>query len=288
MTGRIVYGKPIADKMKETVKDQVEEFRKKYGYSPRITSIIVGDNAEARLYLRLRDKACAAVGIESIHEELSEDATEEELISIIKKNNSDDNVHGILIQFPLPPRFSVNRIMNILEPGKDVEGFTPENLGNLFIGNEFLVPCTPLAVMKILEHEHITIQGKHVVIVNHSTVVGKPLSALCLNRNATVSVAHVYTPDLKKITRQADVLITAAGVPGLITSDHVKKDACVIDVSIVNTKDGVTGDVVRDEVLEKAIFITPVPGGVGPVTIASALSNMMKTAEYIAGASYDE
>ena len=288
MIGRIILGKPISDKIRATVKNQVDDFKKKYGFNPMITSIIIGSNPEARLYLRLRDKACAAVGIESIHEELAEDVTEKEVINIIKKHNSDGRIHGILIQFPLPSGLSVENIMNSIEPGKDVEGFTPENLGNLMIGNEFLVPCTPLAVIKILEHEDINLEGKHVVIVNHSTVVGKPLTALCLNRNATVSIAHVYTKNLVEITQQADILITAAGVPGLITKDHIKDGAGVIDVSIVNTSDGVTGDILSSEVQQKAAFITPVPGGVGPVTVACALSNMMKTAEHVAGATEDE
>jgi methylenetetrahydrofolate dehydrogenase (NADP+) / methenyltetrahydrofolate cyclohydrolase len=288
MTGRIILGKPISDKIRATVKNQVDDFKKKYGFNPMITSIIIGANPEARLYLRLRDKACAAVGIESIHEELPEDVTEKEVINIIKKHNSDGRIHGILIQFPLPSGLSVENIMNSIEPGKDVEGFTPENLGNLLIGNEFLVPCTPLAVIKILEHEDINLEGKHVVIVNHSTVVGKPLTALCLNRNATVSIAHVYTKNLLEITRQADILITAAGVPGLITKDHIKDGTGVIDVSIVNTSDGVTGDIRPSEVQQKAAFITPVPGGVGPVTVACALSNMMKTAEHLAGATENE
>lgn len=288
MTGRIILGKPISDKIRATVKNQVDDFKKKDGFNPRITSIIIGSNPEAHLYLRLRDKACGTVGIESVHEELPEDVTEKEVINIIKKHNSDGRIHGILIQFPLPSGLSVENIMNSIEPGKDVEGFTPENLGNLMIGNEFLVPCTPLAVIKILEHEDINLEGKHVVIVNHSTVVGKPLTALCLNRNATVSIAHVYTKNLVEITQQADILITAAGVPGLITKDHIKDGAGVIDVSIVNTSDGVTGDILSSEVQQKAAFITPVPGGVGPVTVACALSNMMKTAEHVAGATEDE
>ena len=287
MTGRSILGKIIADEIKDSVKIQVERFKKTYETNPRIMSILIGDNSEARLYLKLRDKACNNVGINSLHTELSDDIQEKELITIIKKNNEDKSIHGILIQFPLPPQLSVETIMNAIDPRKDVEGFTSKNLGNILLGNEFLVPCTPLAVLKILEHEKIELQGKHVVIVNHSTVVGKPLTALCLNRNATVSVAHVYTKDLQRITSQADILVTAAGVPNLITANHVKEGAGVIDVSIVKTSDGITGDVVYSEVLEKAAFVTPVPGGVGPVTVACALSNMMKTAVSVAEATKD-
>ncbi|MDG6228977.1 MAG: bifunctional 5,10-methylenetetrahydrofolate dehydrogenase/5,10-methenyltetrahydrofolate cyclohydrolase [Candidatus Thermoplasmatota archaeon] len=288
MTGRIIQGRPIAEKIKDTVKSEVDSFKQLYGYIPSILSIIIGDNPEAHLYLKLRDNACRTVGIKSLHEVLSSDTSENELLDIIKENNASNNIHGMLIQFPLPPHFSLNRIMNTLSPDKDVEGFTPRNLGNLLIGTEHLVPCTPLAVIEILDHEQIDLQGKHVVIVNHSTVVGKPLTALCLNRNATVTVAHVYTQDLMKMTQQADILITAAGVPGLITSHHIKKDCMVIDVSIVKTNEGVSGDVVFSEVLEKASWVTPVPGGVGPVTVACALQNMMRTASIIAKGSNDE
>lgn len=282
MTGRIIQGKTIADNIKLRVKSEVDSFKQQYGYPPRILSIIIGNNPEAHLYLKLRDTACKAVGIESIHEVLSSSSSESELLDIIKKNNSCNDIHGLLIQFPLPSHFSLETIMNTISPDKDVEGFTPRNLGNLLIGHEQLVPCTPLAVIEILDHEHIDLKGKHVVIVNHSTVVGKPLTALCLNRNATVSVAHVYTKDLMNITKQADILITAAGVPGLITVDHVKKECVVIDVSIVKTKEGVSGDVVLSDILEKVSCVTPVPGGVGPVTVACALSNMMRTARCIA------
>jgi len=165
----------------------------------------------------------------------------------------------------------------MVDPRKDVEGFHSLNLGNTMIGREDLVPCTPLAVLKILEQAKIPLQGKDVVIVNHSTIVGKPLAALFLNRNATVAVCHVFTKDLKRYTKNADILVTAAGVPGLITAGHVKDQAVVIDVGIIETKDGVCGDVDFQSVKEKASVITPVPGGVGPVTIACALSNMVKT-----------
>jgi len=277
MTGRIVSGKIIANDMKETVKDQVNTLKKTYGLTPKILSIIVGKNPEAQLYLKLRDKACSDVGINSVRKELSEDISEKELRDIIEEINDDEKIHGILIQLPLPTYISVETIMNVIDPKKDVEGLSPKNLGNILIGNEFLVPCTPLAVMKILEHEHVDIKGRHVVIVNHSNVVGKPLTALCLNRNATVSICHVFTKNLSEMTSQADVLISAAGVPGLITKDHVKDGACVIDVAMVQTALGFCGDVVSSEVLKKASFITPVPGGVGPVTVACALSNMVMT-----------
>jgi len=287
MTGQIIQGKPIAEKIKQRVKSEVDSYKHLFGFAPRILSIIIGDNPEAHLYLKLRDTACRSVGIESIHEVLPSNTSESDLLDIIKKNNSNNDIHGMLIQFPLPPHFSLETTMNTLSPDKDVEAFTPRNLGNLLIGHEHLVPCTPLAVIEILENVHIDLKGKHVVIVNHSTVVGKPLTALCLNRNATVSVAHIYTKNLMDITVHADILITAAGVPGLITADHVKKESVVIDVSIVKTDAGVSGDVVFSDVIEKASYVTPVPGGVGPVTVACALRNMMRTTTIIAKGSRD-
>ncbi len=277
MTGRIVSGKTIADGMKETIKEQVKIIKRTYGFVPRILSISVGKHPESEVYLKQRDKACNEVGISSIYKELNEDISKKELIEIIEESNSDKMIHGILIQFPLPSGISVEKIINTIDPKKDVEGLSPKNMGNILIGNESLVPCTPLAVIKILEHERLNIQGKHVIIVNHSAVVGKPLAALCLNRNATVSICHVYTKNLQEITSQADVLISAAGVPGLITGNHVKEGACVIDVAVVQTDKGLCGDVKQSEILQKVSFVTPVPGGVGPVTVACALHNMIKT-----------
>jgi methylenetetrahydrofolate dehydrogenase (NADP+)/methenyltetrahydrofolate cyclohydrolase len=190
--------------------------------------------------------------------------------------NSDDTTHGILVQYPVPPHISQERLMSTIDPRKDVEGFNPVNLGKTLIGDEDLVPCTPLSVLTILEHEYIQLKGKDVVIINHSNIVGKPLAALLLNRNATVAICHVFTKDLKRYTTKADVLITGAGVPNLITKDFVKDQAIVIDVGIVETKKGVYGDVDADSVKEKAAILTPVPGGVGPVTIACSLVNMVK------------
>lgn len=277
MAGYFVSGRLIADEIKRSVKNQVQNVKKTYGFSPRILSFVVGNNPETKLYLKQRDKACHDVGITSIHRELDGEISEKELTDLIEDANADKNIHGILIQFPLPKKMSVEKILNCIIPKKDVEGLSPKNLGNILIGNELLVPCTPLAVIKILEHERITIQGKHVVLVNHSPIVGKPLTALILNRNATVTVCHLYTKNLQEMTLQADVLISAAGVPDLITGHHVKKDVCVIDVAIVHTDHGLCGDVRSSEVVEKARFLTPVPGGVGPVTVACALSNMVKT-----------
>ncbi|MBS3749260.1 MAG: bifunctional 5,10-methylenetetrahydrofolate dehydrogenase/5,10-methenyltetrahydrofolate cyclohydrolase [Candidatus Thermoplasmatota archaeon] len=273
---QIVSGKDIAQQIKNQVKTDVESITKQLKRKPQVKSFIVGDNKESKLYLKLRNKACFEVGIKAVQHEFSEAVTFRELANEIEKTNSDDQVDGIFVQLPLPKHLDAQKVLSCIHPSKDVEGFTAENMGRLVNNDPFLVPCTPRAVMHILNHHQIPLKGSHVVIINHSTVVGKPLALLCLHENATVSVAHVFTTNLKAITSQADVLITAAGVPNLITKEMIKKDAVIIDVAIVKTEKGITGDVDFKQVKEKASLITPVPGGVGPVTIASALQNIMK------------
>ncbi|MCK5031309.1 MAG: bifunctional 5,10-methylenetetrahydrofolate dehydrogenase/5,10-methenyltetrahydrofolate cyclohydrolase, partial [Thermoplasmatales archaeon] len=249
----------------------------RYKTTPSIATIKIGEDQTSALYLKLRDNACKKAGIVSNHLEFPQDVSENKILRSISRLNKDKSVHGILIQFPIPGHISSDKLMNAIDPKKDVEGFTPYNMGRTLIGDEHIVPCTPLSVLTILEHENMDLKGKDIAIINHSNVVGKPLSALFLNRNATVSVCHVFTKDAKQYTSRADVLVTATGIPRIITSDYVKKNAFVIDVGIVNTKDGICGDVDFDSVKEKAGKITPVPGGVGPVTVACSLINMIKT-----------
>jgi methylenetetrahydrofolate dehydrogenase (NADP+)/methenyltetrahydrofolate cyclohydrolase len=278
MSCTIVDGRKIAETIRQKVALEVKQLVSTYKTPPNIVTLKIGQDASSELYMKLRDTACTDVGIQSTHQEFSEKVTERELISAIHTLNMDPGVHGILIQFPLPGHISSENIIATVHPVKDVEGFTPFNMGRTLFGVEDLVPCTPLSVLTILDHEQVDIMGKAVVIVNHSTVVGKPLTALFLNRNATVSICHVYTKDITPYTSRADILVTAAGVPGLITSDHVKAGAVVVDVGIVPTKDGgVCGDVDVASVKHKAGMLTPVPGGVGPVTIACCLQNMVKT-----------
>lgn len=277
MTATIVNGREIAKEMRVSIIQELSQLKSKYGVPPSVTTITVGHDPSSALYLKLRENACNEVGITSKHLALEPTVSEEKVIHTIQKLNDDSAVHGIFIQYPVPKQLSQDRLMRAIDPRKDVEGFNPVNMGRTFLGDEHLVPCTPCSVLRILAHEHIDLKGKDVVVVNHSTVVGKPLAALLLNRNATVSVCHVFTKNLKQYTSNADVLITGAGVPKLITKDHVKEHAVVIDVGIVETKDGICGDVDFEAVKEKAALLTPVPGGVGPVTIACALQNMVKT-----------
>jgi len=279
MSLEIVNGRKIAEKIRNDVSKKVKEIEKKYGKTPNIATIKIGENKESDLYLKLRDKACDKVGIKSTHVELSSDVSEKKVLEKIVELNSDENVHGILIQMPVPDHISSSKLFETMDPKKDVEGFTPINTGRLMKGDEFIIPCTPLAVLKILEHEKIDLKGKDVTIINHSTVVGKPLSLLLLNRNASVSVAHIFTKNLIDYTKKADIIISAAGVAGLIKNEHIKPGSFLIDVGIIKTESGVTGDVDFDSVKNLAGKLTPVPGGVGPVTVACSLLNMIKTFE---------
>jgi methylenetetrahydrofolate dehydrogenase (NADP+)/methenyltetrahydrofolate cyclohydrolase len=277
MTATIINGREIAKEIRSNIAADVQRLKKKYQREPLITTILIGKNPSSDLYLKLRTTACNEVGITSRLLRFDADVSEETILQTIQDLNNDPSVHGIFIQYPVPSHLSPNTLMQAVTAKKDVEGFNPENLGRTLIGDEALVPCTPLSVLTILEHEQIPFQGKDVVIVNHSNIVGKPLAALLLNRNATVAICHVYTKNLKQYTSKADILITGAGVLNLITKDYIKNKAVVVDVGIIETKDGIRGDVDFESVQETAALLTPVPGGVGPVTIACALSNMTKT-----------
>jgi methylenetetrahydrofolate dehydrogenase (NADP+)/methenyltetrahydrofolate cyclohydrolase len=273
MTAKIIDGRKIAEKIRENIKKEVNKLR----IVPNITTIKIGDDPQSNLYLKLRNKACHEVGIKSTVLELQKDTTEKGIIDSIKQLNNDKNVHGIMVQFPLPEHINSEKIIKEIDHRKDVEGLTPYNMGETLSGDEQIIPITPLSVLTILEHEKTQLKGKNIVVVNHSNIVGKPLSVLLLNRNATVSICHVYTKDLKDYSSKAEIIVSAAGVPNLITKDHVKKNAFIIDVGIVKTKDGICGDVDFDSLKETAGKITPVPGGVGPVTVACSLINMLKT-----------
>lgn len=277
MTATIINGREIAKHIRTTIATQVTSLHKKHKKDPLIATIVIGDTPSSELYLRLRITACNEVGIGSKILRFEENVPEPTLVKTIQDLNKDPSIHGIFIQYPVPAHLSAYKLMSTVAPRKDVEGFHPENLGRTLLGDETLVPCTPLSVLTILAHEQVPLKGKDIVIVNHSNVVGKPLAGLLLNRNATVAISHVFTKDLKAYTTKADILITGAGVKNLITQDHIKDKAIVIDVGIIETKEGVCGDVDFKSVQKKASLLTPVPGGVGPVTIACALSNMVKT-----------
>jgi methylenetetrahydrofolate dehydrogenase (NADP+)/methenyltetrahydrofolate cyclohydrolase len=277
MTPKLIDGVKKAAEIKGELKKETEKLKGR-GVTPALATILVGDDEASKLYLKIKKKACEEVGIKSIHRELPSEAPEQEVLSLIKKLNEDKGVHGILVQIPLPPHLNRCRILSSINPIKDVDGFHPENLGKLAHGDESYAPATPKGIVFLLEGV-TKLEGRNVCIVNHSIVVGKPLALMLLNRNATVSVCHVYTKNLKEHTRAADVLVVAAGVPKLIKAGMVKKGAVIIDVGVNRTSGGLVGDVDFEAVSKKASHITPVPGGVGPMTVAMLLANTVSAAK---------
>jgi methylenetetrahydrofolate dehydrogenase (NADP+)/methenyltetrahydrofolate cyclohydrolase len=249
------------------------------GRRPGLATIIVGENPASAMYVRIKHSACDRVGIRSQNVHLPEEARIEEIVETIKGLNDRDDVNGILLQLPLPGGRDPARAMGAIDPEKDVDGFHPINMGALLAGAERLVPCTPKGIVWAIERLGVELEGKEAVIVGHSNVVGKPLAAMMLNRNATVTVCHVFTKDLAAHTRNAEVLVAAAGVPGLIRGDMVRPGACVFDVGINRVGDRTVGDVEFDEVIKVAAAVTPVPGGVGPLTVSMLMSQTADAAE---------
>lgn len=269
---KIINGKEISKRIKEELKQEIEVFSRK----PSLVVIQVGNDIASDVYIEGKKKASLEVGIDFKHLKYEEDVTEEVLIEKIQELNSDDMVDGILLQLPLPKHLNEVKIINYIDPSKDVDGLTITNIGKLTNKIDGLVSCTPLGIMELLSAYNVELEGKHVVIVGRSNLVGKPLISLFLNNNATVTVCHSKTKDLSEYTKQADILVVAVGKKNLITRDMVKKDAVVIDVGI-NREDGkIYGDVYYLDVFDKVSLITPVPGGVGPMTVTMLLKNVVK------------
>jgi methylenetetrahydrofolate dehydrogenase (NADP+)/methenyltetrahydrofolate cyclohydrolase len=280
----VIDGAAIARALRDGIAGRVAALARR-GVRAGLGVVQLGGDPASKVYVRNKIRACAEVGLRSEHITLPEDATESMLLARVRLLNSDAQVHGILVQLPLPRGFSVERVTEVIAPAKDVDGFHPCNLGLLVAGRPGFVPCTPLGVMKLLDHEGIVIDGNHAVVIGRSNIVGKPMALLLLQRNATVTICNSRTPDLGAVTRQADILVTAAGKPGLVTGGMVKRGAVVIDVGINRLPDGkLVGDVDFPSVLGVASRITPVPGGVGPMTIAMLLENTLRAAELAAGA----
>lgn len=281
MNNKVIDGKKIAQEIEEKIKQEVKELKESYAVTPGLATILVGEHPPSKLYIKLKHWACKRTGIKSENYKFPAETKEEEIIELLNELNSKDDVHGILVQFPLPEHINEKEIMQCIDPEKDVDGFNPVNFGNLFIGNESagFVPCTPKGIIYALERYKVDIEGKNAVVVGHSNIVGKPAAMMLLNRNATVNVCHVYTNGLKDYTSNADILIVATGVKGLIGEEMVKQDAVVFDVGITWIDDKVYGDVKFEEVLPKVSLISPVPGGVGPITIAVLLEHTMKAAK---------
>lgn len=276
---RIIDGKALAQLIEREVGSGVESLKSGRGITPGLATILVGNDPASKMYVRLKHKACERVGIKAEDYLLPEEASQEELLSLIDTLNKNTDVHAILLQLPLPKHLSPQLAMEAISPAKDADGFHPYNMGKLMIGDEGLVPCTPHGIIRALEEYNVPLKGRNVVIVGHSNVVGKPVAAMFLNRNATVSVCHVFTDDLKKYTIGADILVVAAGVKHLIKADMVKEGIVIFDVGITKEENNVYGDVDFEDVVKKASLITPVPGGVGPLTIAMLMKHVLLCAE---------
>jgi methylenetetrahydrofolate dehydrogenase (NADP+)/methenyltetrahydrofolate cyclohydrolase len=279
MPAEIINGKDLAAELKIQMKEDVSKLNEE-GIVPQLTVILVGDNPASKSYVKGKKKASSETGIESDVIELSNSITEDELLQKIDELNQNDSVHGILVQLPLPDHIREQKVIDAISPDKDVDGFHPINIGRMMTGNDTFLPCTPYGIITMLKSKKIPIRGKHAVIIGRSNIVGKPVGQLLLNEDATVTYCHSKTDDLKKYTKQADILIVAVGKPNVVNEEHIKGGAAVIDVGINRTEDGkLTGDVDFDRAKEKASYITPVPRGVGPMTIAMLLKNTIKAAK---------
>ena len=267
----IMDGKKLRDKILDEVKDKI----KKNNLKLKLAIILVGDNEASKIYVRNKEKACEYVGIKCDKYLLDKSTSEDEVIGLTEKLNDDEEVTGIILQSPVPNHIDFDKCVGTIKYYKDVDGFTKDNIYNLYMNKEGLIPCTVKGIIRLLDEYKIEIEGKHVVIVGRGNIVGKPLSHAMMNRNATVSVCHSKTKNLDEICRTADILVSAVGRPNLITKEMVKDGAIVIDVGISRVDNKVVGDTSFDEIKDKCLFITPVPGGVGPMTVAMIMENLL-------------
>jgi methylenetetrahydrofolate dehydrogenase (NADP+)/methenyltetrahydrofolate cyclohydrolase len=290
----ILSGRDLSDKMKQNYKKEIEQIKQKHNIVPGLAVILIGDNPASLSYVKLKEKACAEVGIVSHDLRFNADYKEEELLKLIQDLNSNNNIHGILVQLPLPEHISEEKILCAIDPEKDVDGFHPVNVGKMMIGAPSFLPATPSGIQQLLLRNNIEIEGKHVVIIGRSNIVGKPLAMILIQKkpgaNATVTLCHTRTKNIAEIARTADILVAAVGRPHTVTKDMVKQGAVVIDVGVNRIEDKtrkrgyrLIGDVDFEEVSEKASAITPVPGGVGPMTITMLLHNTIQSAKKHAG-----
>ena len=276
---KIIDGKAISANVKAQVKAEADKL-KEQGIQIGLAVVIVGNNPASRVYVNNKKKACAEVGFNSYEYALPEETTQEELLDLVKKLNVDDKVNGILVQLPLPKHIDENAVINTIRPEKDVDAFHPENVGHIMIGDFNFLPCTPAGVMEMLAQSGIETEGKDCVVIGRSNIVGKPMAMLLLHKNATVTICHSRTKNLAEICRRADILVAAVGRAKFVTADMIKDGAVVIDVGMNRLESGkLCGDVDYDGCFEKAGYITPVPGGVGPMTIAMLMKNTLTSAK---------
>ena len=277
---QLLDGKALSKKIELQVTDEVKDLKQQTGRTPGLAVVLVGQDPASAAYVGMKKKACDRVGFYSITHEMPEDISQEAIEDTIKMMNNNPNIDGILIQLPLPPQIDTIKLLELVAPQKDVDGFHPFNVGRLTTGLDGFVPCTPLGVMELFKEYDIDLKGKNCVVVGASNIVGKPMASLLLNADATVEVCHIFTDDLKKHTLDADIILVGVGVINLIKEDMVKDGAIIIDIGINRAENGkLVGDVDFENVSEKCSYITPVPGGVGPMTIAMLLSNTLKSAK---------
>lgn len=272
----IIDGKQVSAAVKEQVRQETEVLFQEHGKRPGLAVVIVGNNPASRVYVNNKKKACEAVGFQSFEYALPEDTTQEELLELVETLNADENVNGILVQLPVPKQIDDKAIINSISVEKDVDAFHPENVGRIMIGEYAFLPCTPAGVMELIDATGVEVSGKKCVVIGRSNIVGKPMAMLLLHRSGTVTICHSRTQDLPSVTRDADILIAAVGKANFVTADMVKEGAVVIDVGMNRLENGkLCGDVNFEEVEPKASWITPVPGGVGPMTIAMLMKNTL-------------
>ena len=275
---KIIDGKQISLEIKNQLKEKVLSFTEKFNRKIRLAVLLVGENPASKVYVKNKITAAEFVGIESLAYYLPEDSTEQQVKDLVITLSNDNSVDGILVQLPLPKHIDQDSVLNLIPADKDVDGFLPENLGNLAMGTPSTISCTPFGVMKLLKYEGIELSGKNAVVVGRSNIVGKPMAMLLLNENCTVTVCHSKTNDLAEICKKADILVAAIGKPKFITENMIKEGAILIDVGINRTENGLVGDIDFENVKNKASYITPVPGGVGPMTIAMLMENTYNSA----------
>ncbi len=276
----IIDGKAVSQSVKDRIKKEAAELKEKYGLTAGLAVIIVGDNPASRIYVNNKKKACEYVGFDSYEYALPQETTQSELVELINKLNNDEKIDGILCQLPLPKHIDENAVINSIASNKDVDAFHPVNVGKIMIGDYSFLPCTPAGVMELIASTGVEIQGKECVVVGRSNIVGKPMSMLLLHKSGTVTICHSKTKDLKAECLKADILVVAVGVPNLIKGDMIKEGAVVIDVGMNRLENGkLCGDVEFETASEKAEYITPVPGGVGPMTIAMLMQNTLTAAK---------
>ena len=281
MTAKIIDGKAMANQIHNEIKKEAQILKTEKGIVPGLAVILVGKNPASEIYVRNKERACNDLGFYSEKHQMEEDTTTEKILKLLKQLNQNKKIHGILVQLPLPIQIEQNKILNEVEPSKDVDGFHPFNLGRLLLGKECFIPCTPQGIIELLKRQNIEIQGKQAVVIGRSIIVGKPLSLLLLQNNATVTICHSKTVDLAGITRQADILVAAMGQARFIKGEMIKVGAVIIDVGMNRVEGKLCGDVDFDSAKEIASAITPVPGGVGPMTIVMLMKNTLKAAKLV-------